>query len=140
FFRYNVWPLLRARYPRLGWRVVGKNTHAVARYLAGDERIEASGPVDDPVTEIARARVAVVPLLAGSGTRMKILEAWAAGRAVVSTPIGAAGLPARDRQNMLLASGAADFAAAVSALLDDELLRRRIGAAGRLEYEQNFTW
>jgi glycosyltransferase involved in cell wall biosynthesis len=140
FFRYHVWPLLRERYPRLGWRVVGKNPRAVARYLAGDERIEVSGPVDDAVTEIARARVAVAPLLAGSGTRMKILEAWAAGRAVVSTPIGAEGLPARDRQNMLLASGAADFAAAVSALLDDDLLRRRIGAAGRLEYEQNFTW
>ena len=63
FFRYHVWPLLRERYPRLGWRVVGKN-YAVARYLAGDERIEVAGPVDDAVAEIARARVAIVPLLA----------------------------------------------------------------------------
>ena len=61
--------------------------------------------MDDAVAELARCRVAVVPLLAGSGTRLKILEAWAAGLPVVSTTIGAEGLPARDGEHLLIADG-----------------------------------
>ena len=86
---------LRERWPALVWRLVGKNPDAVQRFTAGDPRIEVAGPVEDAVRELA-ARVAVVPLLAGSGTRFKILEAWAAGLPVVSTTIGAEGLPVRD--------------------------------------------
>ena len=85
FFREQVWPQLRDRWPTLVWRLVGKNPAAVRRYTAGDPRIEVVGPVDDAVAELARSRVAVVPLLSGSGTRLKILEAWAAGLPVVST-------------------------------------------------------
>ena len=85
--------MLRERWPGLVWRLVGKNPEAVRRIHSGDPRIEVIGPVDDAVRELARARVAVVPLLAGSGTRLKILEAWAAGLPVVSTTIGAEGLP-----------------------------------------------
>lgn len=139
FFRESVWPVLRARYPKLVWRLVGRNPEAVARYIAGDARIECTGPVDDAVKALASARVAVVPLLAGSGTRLKILEAWAAGRAVVSTTLGAEGLPARDGQHLALADGAEAFAAAVIRLLDDPDQRRRLGRAGRALYESDFT-
>ena len=85
FFRREVWPLLRERWPRLVWRLVGKNPEAVREFTSGDPRIEVAGAVDDAVAELARCRAAVVPLLAGSGTRLKILEAWAAGLPVVST-------------------------------------------------------
>ncbi len=140
FFRKEVWPVLRDRWPSLRWRLVGKNAEAVATYIKGDPRIEITGPVEDAVQALAAARVVVVPLLAGSGTRMKIIEAWAAGRAVVSTAIGVEGLPARNGEHLLVADSATCFADAVSRLLESSEQRRRIGAAGRALYEQQFTW
>ncbi len=140
FFRRLVWPELRERWPRLVWRLVGKNPHAVCAWTAGDPRIEVSGPVDDAIAEIARSRVAVVPLLSGSGTRLKILEAWAAGLPVVSTTIGAEGLPARDGEHILLADSAPQLVISVSRLLTSSSLRRDLGEAGRCLVEKEFTW
>jgi glycosyltransferase involved in cell wall biosynthesis len=140
FFRREIWPRLRDRWPLLVWRLVGKNPAAVERYTAGDPRIEVTGPVVDAVCELARSRVAVVPLLTGSGTRLKILEAWAAGLPVVSTTIGAEGLPVRDGETALLADGAEAFAGAVTRLLTCMELRQKIGCAGRLLLEKEFTW
>jgi glycosyltransferase involved in cell wall biosynthesis len=140
FFRQQVWPILRERWPGLRWRLVGRNPAAVARYTGGDPRIEAIGPVADAVAELARSRVAIVPLLSGSGTRLKILEAWAAGLPVVSTTIGAEGLGVRDGDAVLLADGAVPFADAVTRLLTCTQLRRDLGMAGRLLLEKEFTW
>jgi glycosyltransferase involved in cell wall biosynthesis len=140
FFRREVWPLLRERHPGLIWRLVGKNPEAVREFTRGDARIEVTGAVEDAVMELARAKVAVVPLLAGSGTRLKILEAWAAGTPVVSTTIGAEGLPVCDGQHLLLADGAAGLAAAVDRLLACSDLRENLAAAGRLLLEKEFTW
>jgi glycosyltransferase involved in cell wall biosynthesis len=140
FFRSQVWPRLREQWPALLWRLVGRNPAAVARYTSGDPRIEVVGPVENAIAELARARVAVVPILAGSGTRFKILEAWAAGLPVVSTTIGAEGLPARDGHHLLLADGGAAFAEAVTRLLKCSSLRQSLGSAGRLLLEKEFTW
>jgi glycosyltransferase involved in cell wall biosynthesis len=140
FFRLEIWPRLREQWPNLVWRLVGKNATAVRRFTTGDARIEVAGPVVDAVCELARSRVAVVPLLTGSGTRLKILEAWAAGLPVVSTTVGAEGLPVRDGENVLLADGAEAFAGAVTRLLTCKELRRSIGSAGRLLLEKEFTW
>jgi glycosyltransferase involved in cell wall biosynthesis len=140
YFRREIWPLLRERWPRLIWRLVGKNTHSVRQFTSGDERIEVQGQVDDAIRELARARVAVVPLLAGSGTRLKILEAWAAGLPVVSTTVGAEGLRACDGEHLLLADGALNFTNAVSRLLTCSSLRVDLGHAGRLLLEKEFTW
>jgi glycosyltransferase involved in cell wall biosynthesis len=140
YFHDRIWPLVRESYPDLKWRLAGKNPEAVARFLRRDPRIEILGPVADAVVELARARVVIVPLRAGSGTRFKILEAWAAGRAVVSTMIGAEGLGAVDGEQLLLADTPERFAEAVSALLDSAELRRRLGRAGRRLYEERFTW
>jgi glycosyltransferase involved in cell wall biosynthesis len=140
YFHGRIWPLLRSRYPDLMWRLAGKNAEAVARFVQHDRRIQILGPVTDAVVELARARVAIVPLRAGSGTRFKILEAWAAGRAVVSTSIGAEGLGAVDGEHLLLADTPERFAGAVSALLDSADLRGRLGRAGRRLYEERFTW
>jgi len=96
--------------------------------------------VEDAIAELARGRVAVVPLLAGSGTRLKILEAWAAGLPVVSTTVGAEGLPARDSEHLLLADGVPAFTAAVSRLLACSGLRESLAAAGRSLLEAEFTW
>jgi polysaccharide biosynthesis protein PslH len=140
FFRREVWPLLRARWPELVWRLVGRGQEAVARYTAGDPRIQVTGPVEDGVPEIARAAVAVVPLLAGSGTRLKILEAWSAGTPVVSTTIGAEGLRTRHGEHLLIADGAGALAEAVSRLLACPDLGRKLAAAGRILLEKEFTW
>jgi len=140
YFHENIWPALREKWPSLVWRLIGKNPNAVRRDVNGDPRIEFSGPVGSGVEELAAAKVAVVPLLAGSGTRFKLLEAWAAGRAVVSTTIGAEGLPARHGENLLIADDAATFADSVSRLLTDADLRSRLGGAGRAVFESEFTW
>jgi polysaccharide biosynthesis protein PslH len=140
FFRREVWPLLRARRPELVWRLVGKNPEAVRAFTRGDSHIEVTGEVQDAVRELAKSKVAVVPLLAGSGTRLKILEAWAAGTPVVSTIIGAEGLPVRDGQHLLLANGASELAGAVERLLACSDLRDGLAVAGRLLLEKEFTW
>jgi polysaccharide biosynthesis protein PslH len=140
FFRSQVWPRLRERWPELRWRLVGRNPEGIAKYVRGDARIEIAGPVEDAIAELARARVAVVPLRAGSGTRVKILEAWAAGRAVVSTTLGAAGLGALDGEHLLLRDTPDSFAEAVSTLLESQQERLRLGAAGRALWEREFTW
>jgi polysaccharide biosynthesis protein PslH len=137
WFRHEVWPILRGRWPSLEWRLVGRNPQAVREFAEGDPRIVLVGPVDDAVRELARSRVAIVPLLSGSGTRLKILEAWAAGLPVVSTTIGAEGLPTEPLQ---LADSPRAFAEAVSRLLASAGMRSRVGAAGRQVFERQFTW
>jgi len=140
YFHKDVWPLLKAACPGLRWRLIGKN-EAEVRGMIGDEPlVEFTGPVSDAIEELARAQVVVVPLLAGSGTRIKILEAWAAGRCVVSTPIGAEGLPARDGENIRIVRGPRQMAQAVLELLADAAQRERLGRAGRATYEAGFCW
>jgi len=140
YFRKEIWPAVREKWPALVWRLIGKNPGAVRREMNGDPRIEFSGPVANAVEQLAAAKVVVIPLLAGSGTRFKLLEAWAAGRAVVSTTIGAEGLPARHEENLLIADDAGTFADAVSRLLTNSGLRARLGETGRTVFESEFTW
>jgi polysaccharide biosynthesis protein PslH len=82
----------------------------------------------------------VVPLRIGGGTRLKIFEALAMGKPVVSTTIGAEGLPVVSGEHLLLADGPAPFAEAVIALLRDADRRRRLGEAGRRLVEERFSW
>src|SRR6185503_1631121 len=140
YFAQEIWPVLRAKWPDLKWRLVGRNPDAVGRYVSGDPRIECTGAVDDAIGYLAPAKVAVAPLLSGSGTRLKIVEAWAAGVPVVSTTVGAEGLPARHGGNILLADDPASFAAAVSSLLDSPAERDRIGRRGREQFERELNW
>jgi len=140
YFRQEIWPALREKWPSLVWQLIGKNPSAVRNEMNGDPRIEFSGPVVSAVERLASAKVVVVPLLAGSGTRFKLLEAWAAGRAVVSTTIGAEGLPARHEENLLIADDAGTFADAVSRVLTSPEVRSRLGATGRALFESEFTW
>ena len=134
WFHANVWPKLRARFPGLRWRLVGMNPDAVRAVVRDDSRIELTGAVEDAMAEIASARLSVVPLLAGSGTRIKILEAWAAGTAVVSTTLGAEGLP----ECLRIADGPEAFERAVTELLGDDGERRCLEIAGRKIYEERF--
>ncbi|HEU0121416.1 MAG TPA: glycosyltransferase family 4 protein [Bryobacteraceae bacterium] len=134
WFFTNVWPSVRKQFPELRWRLVGMNPDAVRAIVSSDPAVELTGAVPDAMAEIARAQLSVVPLLSGSGTRIKILEAWAAGTAVVSTAIGAEGLPPA----LQIADGPEAFTQAVLALLRDARGRDRLAAAGREVYEERF--
>jgi polysaccharide biosynthesis protein PslH len=140
FFHREIWPLLHGAHPGLCWKIIGKNPGYVQAETASDPAIRLTGPVPDALDALASAKVCVVPLRSGSGTRFKILEAWAAGRAVVSTPRGAEGLGATSGRELLLARDPAEFAAAVSRLLSSPGLRREIAEAGRRLYCDRYTW
>ena len=140
WFRTRIWPRVREKAPGIEWRLLGSNPEAVARFTGGDPRIRVVGPVDDAVANLAEAKVCLAPLLSGSGTRFKILEAWAAGRAVVSTTLGAEGLGARDGEHLLRADDPDDFADAVLRLCNDPSLRARLGDEGWAIYRERFTW
>lgn len=140
WFAREIWPRVRERIPNAEWQLVGRNPEAVAAIVRNVPNARLVGPVTDAIAALARSRVVVVPLLAGSGTRFKILEAWAAQRAVVSTTIGAEGLGVRDGEHLLIADNAKDFANVVLRLWHDEGLRSRIACSGRQFYLENFTW
>ncbi|MCB9384744.1 MAG: glycosyltransferase [Bryobacterales bacterium] len=140
FFATQVWPNIRRKHNGLVWRLIGKNPHAVQDIVGADPRIELTGEVPDALPEIAAAKVVVAPLLAGSGTRVKIVEAWAAARPVISTPIGAEGLPIVEGENILLAETPENWTKQVLQLLEDERRRTELGAAGRMTFERELCW
>jgi polysaccharide biosynthesis protein PslH len=96
--------------------------------------------VDDIRPYLGKAAVCVVPLRSGSGTRIKIFEAMAMGKAVVSTTMGAEGLPVRHGENIILADDPADFARHVIELLRDPQRRAQLGRAARRLVEENYGW
>lgn len=138
WFAREVWPELARRFPSLEWRVIGKGAEFVREAVAGLPRVRLTGPVEDAVRELAAVQVAVVPIQSGSGTRLKILEAWAARTAVVSTELGAEGLNAGSA--VRLARDPVEFIDVIDRLLTDPAERTRLEAAGRCIYEQRFTW
>ena len=140
FFLNRIWPSIRDRWPAVKFRVIGKNPHAVRRLFAGDTRIELIGAVEDAIACLASAKVAVVPVLTGSGTRIKILEAWAGATPVVSTSIGAEGLEYHAGQHLLIADRPDEFAAQVSQLLASPDRRIELGQAGRKLCQDRYTW
>jgi glycosyltransferase involved in cell wall biosynthesis len=140
YFHERIWPLVHKSNPDVVWRILGNHAETVAGHVARDPNIQVCGRMGDAVTELARSRLVIVPLRAGSGTRFKILEAWAAARPVVSTTLGAAGLGAIDGRHLLMADEPESFAGAVSSLLGSARLRASLGEAGRRLYEDNFTW
>jgi len=140
WFHAQVWPGVRQRLPEVEWRLVGRNAAAVAGLVSGSERVKIVGPVDDAIQTLAGASVCIVPLRSGSGTRFKILEAWAAERAVVSTSIGAEGLDGKPGEHLLIADDPRSFADAIVRLMENPDLRRRLGESGRALYLDRYTW
>lgn len=111
-----------------------------ARQRSADDRVEVLGFVEDLRPLYARAAVVAVPLAVSSGTNIKVLEAMASGKAIVSTPAGCAGLGLRAGQELLVAEEPAAFADAVCAVLGDAELAGRLGAAARRTTEERFDW
>jgi sugar transferase (PEP-CTERM/EpsH1 system associated) len=130
FFVHEVWPLIRRAKPQAVFQIVGRTPSRGVRRLQHVDGVEVVGTVPDVRPYLAGAAVVVVPLLVGGGTRIKIFEALAMGKALVSTTLGAEGLPVTSGQHLLLADTPADFAAAVLQLLNDGAYRAQLGQTG----------
>jgi glycosyltransferase involved in cell wall biosynthesis len=135
-----ILPPIRREVPHAAFQVVGRNPSRRLRTAAQRAGVEVTGTVPDVRPYLSAASVCVVPLRIGSGTRLKIFEALAMGKAVVSTAVGAEGLPVVPGVHMLSANDPAEFAALVVALLRDPDRRRALGAAGRRLVEERYSW
>src|SRR5688500_13044172 len=136
----EILPHVRAEVPAARFVVVGRKPSAKLRQAAEAAGAIVTGTVDDVRPYLADAAVCVVPLRIGGGTRLKIFEALAMAKPVVSTTIGAEGLPVVSGEHLVLADGADDFAHAVVALLRDSERRRRLAEAGRALVHERFSW
>lgn len=125
----EVWPYLRE--PRVPLTVVGRGAEHALADLRGHPGVDVVGEVDDVAPHLERASVVAVPLRHGGGTRLKILEAFAWNRPVVSTAKGAEGLAVEDGEHLLLADDGAAFAAALERLRSDQALRAHLSGRGR---------
>lgn len=135
----EILPLVRRTHPETQVWIVGRGPEAEVLALAGSG-VTVTGEVDNLQPYYERATLTLAPIRAGGGTRLKILEAMAYGRAVVSTTIGAEGLGATDGTQLVLADDAAAIARAIAALLNDPERRQRLATAGRALVEAEYDW
>lgn len=140
FFADAVLPRIRRQIPEAELWVVGRTPPPSLVRRWREAGIQVTGTVDDVRPFVARAALVVVPLRIGGGTRLKILEAWAVRKAVLSTTIGAEGLPAVNGDNIALADTPEEMAACAVSLLRNPGEAARLGAAGRRVVEEEFTW
>lgn len=140
YFCREVLPLLRTRGFRGTVTWVGSATEALRRAYQDRYGIRVTGYVDDIRPWVGTASCVIVPLRSGGGTRLKILDAWAMGKAVVSTSVGCEGLDARDGVNIVVRDDPEAFAVAVQAVVSDTVLRRRIGEEARRTAERTYDW
>ncbi len=120
--------------------IVGRNPHTRLQELASDQRIRLTGWVESVLPYFHEAALFVAPLRMGSGTRLKILQAMAAGCAVLSTSVGAAGLNSQARGALEIADDADAFARAIVGLLQDDARRRELGARALEMVSEYYDW
>lgn len=138
YFVEQIFPLILAKRPSTKLWVVGPAPDSVKRLQSAN--IEVTGFVDAVEPYIDSAAAVIVPLRLGGGTRLKIVEAMAKAKAIVSTPIGAEGIDVVHGESALLASDPAGFAAHVESVLADAALARRLGEAARSLAESRYSW
>lgn len=141
WFCQEVLPLVQREVPDVRFYVVGQSPHRCVLRLADDPAVTVTGHVDDVRPYIASACVYVIPLRIGGGTRLKVLEAMAMGKPIVSTSLGCEGfeglVPGRE---LLVGDTPAEFAQRVIELLDDAHRRERLGRAARRFVEERYDW
>lgn len=140
FFAQQCWPLIQARVPGVTWQIVGRRPPPEVQRLAELPGITVTGFVPDVQPYLSRSAVAIAPLQIGSGTRLKILEAFAMQKAVVSTTVGCEGLSVKSGKHLLVADQPEAFALAVVELLHNPSTRIALGSAGRALVEAEYMW
>jgi sugar transferase (PEP-CTERM/EpsH1 system associated) len=140
YFCRDILPLIRAEEPGVRLSIVGRAPTPAVKRLADEHDVTVTGRVDDVRPFMKEAAVYVVPLRIGGGTRLKIFEAMSMGKAVVSTTVGAEGLPVTDGRHVRLADEPASFAGAVVRLLRDADARARLETAARALVVEQYDW
>lgn len=141
YFTKEILPRIRQAVPDVTLTVVGRNPYTSLLELSKrDPAIIVTGRVEDVRPYMERAGVYIVPLRIGGGTRLKIYEAMAMEKPMVSTTVGAEGLPVRDGVELLLADEPQSFAAAVVRLMTDEAFANELGARGAKLVREQFGW
>jgi glycosyltransferase involved in cell wall biosynthesis len=140
FFAEQCWPLIRAQMPDATWQIVGRNPPPEVQRLAHLPGVTVTGWVSDVRPYLAASAVALAPLLVGGGTRLKILEALAMQKAVVSTSLGCEGLTVETGKHLLVEDQPERLAEAVITLLKEPERRRALGSAGRALVEELYSW
>jgi glycosyltransferase involved in cell wall biosynthesis len=138
YFCREIWPRVLARVPNARFRIVGRNPGGKVQRLACNS-VEITGRVPSVIDHLREAAVVVVPLRVGGGTRLKIYEAMAMGKAVVSTTVGAEGLDVHHGKNIFLCDAPDTFTESVAALLQDAGVRQRLESAAA-ELAANYGW
>jgi glycosyltransferase involved in cell wall biosynthesis len=138
WFAKEVLPLVTAKRPQSRFIAVGKQPPEAIKAMG--RQVLAMGFVENPDSYWANARVFVVPLRAGGGMRVKILDAWARGIPIVSTSIGAEGIRYQPGKDILIANTAEDFALAVQKILVDDSLAQSLSHSGRRTLETYYEW
>jgi len=139
-FARDVWPGLHDRESNLIFTIVGREPAPEVRELRSIPGVEVTGTVDDVRLFYREALAAVVPLKVGGGSRLKILEAMAAGVPVVSTTLGAEGLDVHDGEDILIADKNEELIDAISAVIGNEERRKRLSATGRALVSSRYDW
>lgn len=140
FFLASIWPMVRNECPEATLHLIGKTPLRDKEEFESTAGVTSQGYVPDIRPHFSAAACSVVPLRVGGGTRLKILDAWAMGKAVVSTSVGCEGLNAVDGDNILIRDRPADFATAVAQVLRDSELRQRLSRGGRETSERVYAW
>jgi polysaccharide biosynthesis protein PslH len=141
FFTREIMPLVRERVPGVRLTIVGRKPYgSLVELAARDPSIVVTGRVEDVRPYMERAAAYVVPIRVGGGTRLKIYEALAMEKPVVSTTVGAEGLPLKDGEDLLIADAPRDFAAAVVRVLQDVRLARQLGTRAAEKVRGRFGW
>ncbi|MDP4219433.1 MAG: glycosyltransferase family 4 protein [Bacteroidota bacterium] len=141
FFAKEIYPLIVERLPHTTFSIVGAGTESLTSLnVQHSGRIRLHGRVKDIRSELAKAKVMICPLRVGGGMRLKLLDFFAAGKAVVSTHIGAEGNVGADGVHLLLRDDPRSFGEAVISLLEDDSLRRSLGENARALAEQTYSW
>jgi glycosyltransferase involved in cell wall biosynthesis len=141
YFCRDVLPIIDAEEPATTVTIVGRAPTPAVRKLADDHaNVRVTGRVDDVRPYMHEAAVYIVPLRIGGGTRLKIFEAMAMGKAVVSTTVGAEGLPVVDGTHVAIADRPDAFAHAVVALMRDPVRRAALESAARTLVIERYDW
>jgi sugar transferase (PEP-CTERM/EpsH1 system associated) len=140
YFCREILPRIRQSEPQATLSIIGRSPTPAVKRLAEIPGVEVTGRVDDVRPHIALGAVYVVPLRIGGGTRLKIFEAMSMAKAVVSTTIGAEGLPVTNGRDIEIADEPARFAQSVVRLMRDVETRRSIEAAARRLVVDRYDW
>jgi glycosyltransferase involved in cell wall biosynthesis len=138
-FIQNIWPHIADAHPDARCKIIGGSAPPQLLALAGP-RVEFTGFVRDLRPHLASAAAVVVPLRLGGGTRLKIVEAMAMGKAIVSTTLGAEGIEAVPERDILIEDGPEAFAGAVNRLLTDPGLAACVGQSARQQAVKQYAW